>query len=149
MTRDDLIAAVRGEPSADDAAVVAAVIWTAAIGGLLHRRTRGAATLTLAVLLSRAHGAHADRVDETILRLFDERTSTQTRIAALDRRLYGEHGIVDEHDARIADVEAIIAGQYGAGPPLARPANAALRRLADRLDRVVPYADAPAPSDPA
>lgn len=59
----------------------ALLIWLAAIGGVLPRRTRGPATLALAVLLSRAHGAGLAGV-ESAVRLSDEGNDRRFAIVA-------------------------------------------------------------------
>lgn len=77
----------------------AVVIWFAAIFGVLPRRTRGPATLALAVLLSRTHG-FAQRGVEDALRMESE---------GVDRRFFlvGEHvdGELDGLARRVCRLE--------------------------------------------
>src|SRR4051812_43222574 len=69
--------------------VRAAIIWLAAIAALFPRRTRGAGTLALATLLSRAHAAARYRLEATLLGLFDERNSVATKLEWLTADLAG------------------------------------------------------------
>jgi hypothetical protein len=97
----------------DDRAVMGALAVVAGITVLAGpRHTRPLAGFLYGVALSRVHAAARARLEATLLRLFDERSSAHAAISALDRRLYGEHGIVDELDRRVADLE-MIAGDAG------------------------------------
>lgn len=74
----------------------ALLIWLAAIFGVLPRRTRGPATLALAVLLSRTHG-FAQRGVEDALRMESEGNDRRFKMVAdhVDETFAGVVGRVD------------------------------------------------------
>lgn len=105
----------------DDRAVMGALAVVAGITVLAGpRRTRPLAGFLYGVALSRVHGAGRARLEATLLRLFDERSSVARRVAEVDRR--------------IADVEVIVAH---AGPNgralLDEKVSAAHQRVRDRV----------------
>lgn len=74
------------DPANDLEHAAAVIVWTAAIGGLAHPRTRGPAFFALSVLTSRAHGAAMRRLDSEYRHLFDERDSARREIDGLGER---------------------------------------------------------------
>jgi hypothetical protein len=85
-------------------AVVAAI---AVLAG--PRRTRPLAGFLYGVVLSRAQGAARERLENTLLRLFDERNSIGARIDALreGQRIQAEH-----FDRLHADAYAELSGRF-------------------------------------
>lgn len=82
MPRDEFLY----DPANDLEHGAAVIVWTAAIGGLAHPRTRGPAFFALSVLTSRAHGAAMRRLDSEYRHLFDERDSARREIDGLGER---------------------------------------------------------------
>jgi len=87
----------------------AAVIWLTAIAALLPRRTRGAGTLALATLLSRAHAAARYRLEATLLGLFDERTSVARK---LDVQAKALASLMADHESLRANGMQTLTGHH-------------------------------------
>lgn len=85
---DTVVVEPAEEDTPDRAADAALALLLALLVGISRRRTSTAATLGLAVLLSRVHAARARRLEATLLRLFDERQSVHRRLGELDDAHY-------------------------------------------------------------
>lgn len=104
---------------------VAALAGATVLAG--PRRTRPLAGFLYGLALSRAQGSSRDRLERTMLRLFDERTSAIAAIRAAHQR-------IDDTRRRLDDAETVLAVH---GPPadMARGgARGALQRIRDRRD---------------
>src|SRR3954470_1802183 len=81
-------------------AYVALLAGAAVLAG--PRRTRPLAGFVYGLTLSRAQGASRDRLERTLLRLFDERTSATAGVRAAHER-------IDDTRRRVDDTEIVLA----------------------------------------
>lgn len=85
---DEAIRDFTGRPARRDReADLALAVILGSIFAISRRRTAFAGTLALSVVLSRAAHRRAQRIEQTIERLFAERQSALAQIASLRRRV--------------------------------------------------------------
>lgn len=90
-------------------------------------RLRPALGLATAIVLSRRHGHDRRRLERTLYRLFDERTSATNAVRAAHER-------IDDTRRRLDDAEVVL-DVHAPPPDMARgPAVWALQRIRDRCE---------------
>lgn len=99
----------------NDTRLLALVAGVAALAG--PRRTRPLAGFLYGVMLSRTHGAGRQRLEATIVRLFDERKSALARLDALKDWQDDQAATTSSHMRRLDQIEAVLADTVGAGDP--------------------------------